>query len=99
MKLYEERVASVSKSFYEKKDELLEIIHQKKENTIKMYNQKRDEALKAFNDKIDNLKKDVTTYVNERVNKFSKISSVEHHPEQFEKTATQKIKRFKYTKK
>lgn len=99
MKLYEEKVSMVQKSLYTKKDELLEIISKKKEETIKAYNEKRDEATKIFNEKIEKLKKDVHSYVNERVNKSSKISSIEHHPEQFEKTATQKIKRFKYSKK
>ncbi len=99
LKLYEEKVDLVQKSLYSKKDELLEIIQKKKEDTIKMYNEKKDEATKIFNEKIEKLKKDVHAYVNERVNKSSKISSVEHHPEQFEKTATQKIKRYKYSKK
>jgi long-chain acyl-CoA synthetase len=99
LNLYEEKVDLVQKSLYSKKDELLEIIQKKKEDTIKMYNEKKDEATKIFNEKIEKLKKDVHAYVNERVNKSSKISSVEHHPEQFEKTATQKIKRYKYSKK
>lgn len=99
MKLYEEKVDLVQKGLYTKKDELLEIILKKKNDTIKFYNDKKDEATKIFNEKIDKLKKDVHSYVNERVNKSSKISSVEHHPEQFEKTATQKIKRYKYSKK
>lgn len=99
LKLYEQKVQLVQDSIYTKKDELLEIINRKKDETLKFYGDKKDEAVKTFNEKIDKLKKDVYDYVNERVNKSSKISSVEHHPEQFEKTATQKIKRYKYTKK
>ncbi len=98
-KLYEEKVEMVQKSFYAKKEELLDIINSKKEATLKMYSEKKDEAVKLFNEKIEKLKKEVYDYVNERVNKSSKITSIEHHPEQFEKTATQKIKRYKYTKK
>ena len=77
----------------------MEIVNQKMDNTMKFYNEKKDEAQKLYNEQIEKLKREVHSYVNDRVNKSSKISSVEHHPEQFEKTATQKIKRFKYTKK
>ena len=37
-------------------------------------------------------------YVNRHVNKSSKINDVEVVKEPFEKTATQKIRRFKYKK-
>ncbi len=99
MKLYEEKVDMIQKSLYSKKDELLDIIQKKKNETIKIYNDKKEEASKIFNEKIEKIKKEVHSYVNERVNKSSKISSVEHQVEQFEKTATQKIKRYKYSKK
>ena len=84
VKSYEETI----KSYEEKKDE-----------TIKAFTEKKDETIKAFNEKIEQLKKEVSEYVNARVNKFSKISIVLDHPHQFEKTATQKIKRYLYKKK
>ena len=37
-------------------------------------------------------------YVNEKVRKFSKVSEINIQKEEFEKTATKKIKRFLYTK-
>jgi long-chain acyl-CoA synthetase len=48
----------------------------------------RDEKKKIFDD--------ILKKVNERVNKFSKISEIIEQPEPFAKTPTQKIKRFLY---
>lgn len=44
------------------------------------------------------MKNEVMNYVNSKVNKFSKISRVELQHEDFEKTSTQKIKRYLYLK-
>ncbi|MGE0091258.1 MAG: AMP-binding protein [Bacteroidales bacterium] len=95
VKSYEEKVEEFSKV----KEELVHNYEEKKEELIQNYDQKKEEIINAFNEKIEQIKKDVSDYVNARVNKFSKISSVVDHPEQFEKTATQKIKRYKYTEK
>ena len=63
---------------------------------------KLDKAVKALGnevgDAIQEIHNEVRAYVNERVNKFSRISAIEYHPEGFEKTPSQKIKRFLYTK-
>ena len=48
--------------------------------------------------KMEEIKADVVKYVNSKVSSFSHISRVEEHTEEFEKTPTQKIKRFLYTK-
>ena len=42
---------------------------------------------------------EVKQWVNERVNRNSKISEVVEEEQEFEKTATKKIRRFLYTKK
>ena len=47
-------------------------------------------------EKIDTWKEKILTKVNKNVNKTSRISSVEVMKEPFEKTATMKIRRFKY---
>ena len=47
-------------------------------------------------EKIDNWKKKILSITNTNVNKSSQVSSVEVMKEPFEKTATQKIRRFKY---
>lgn len=51
-----------------------------------------------FFEKLEARKKAIISYVNKHVNKFSKINDVEVMKEPFEKTATQKIRRFKYKK-
>ena len=43
------------------------------------------------------LMRDIKQYVNERVNRYSKISEVVEEEQEFEKTATKKIRRFLYT--
>ena len=45
------------------------------------------------------LMRDIKNYVNERVNRNSKITEVVEEEQEFEKTATKKIKRFLYTDK
>ncbi|HIZ86135.1 MAG TPA: AMP-binding protein [Candidatus Coprenecus stercoravium] len=56
------------------------------------------EKLKAFNtqEKLERLKKDLLEYVNQKVSKFSRISEIDPQEEEFEKTATRKIKRYLY---
>lgn len=63
----------------------------------------RDELEKRYNDlkdnwsaKMEEIKKEVMTYVNSKVSRFSHISSVEEEKEDFKKTPTHKIKRFLY---
>ena len=45
----------------------------------------------------EELMRDIKQYVNERVNRYSKISEVVEEEQEFEKTATKKIRRFLYT--
>lgn len=95
LKALKEAKEEAINAYYETKEHLVKSY----EETVKSYEEKKDEAIKVFNEKIEQLKKDVSEYVNARVNKFSKISVVVDHPHQFEKTATQKIKRYLYKKK
>lgn len=85
--------------YYEKRDQIKQSFDEKKEDLIHTYDEKRielEEAIATFNKKLELIKQELTEYVNSRVNKFSKISVVVDYPQQFEKTATQKIKRYKY---
>lgn len=93
---YYQTKESFMKSYEEKKEELITSYEEKKEELLHSYDEKKEEMLKAFNQKIEQIKQDITKYVNERVNKFSKISVIIDNKEQFEKTATHKIKRYKY---
>jgi long-chain acyl-CoA synthetase len=45
----------------------------------------------------EDLMREIKQYVNERVNRYSKISEVVEEEQEFEKTATKKIRRFLYT--
>ena len=47
----------------------------------------------------EDLMREIKQYVNERVNRYSKISEVVEEEQEFEKTATKKIRRFLYTAK
>ncbi|MBQ7734334.1 MAG: AMP-binding protein [Bacteroidales bacterium] len=51
----------------------------------------------SFDEKVENLKKSVMEHVSKMVGKRSRIKKVEVMKEPFEKSATQKIRRFKYT--
>jgi long-chain acyl-CoA synthetase len=87
------------KAVQEMKEEALAMYYEKKDMLVHTYEDTKDEAIRIFNDKMEQLKREVSEYVNSRVNKFSKISLIKDTPQQFEKTATQKIKRYLYTKK
>ena len=49
--------------------------------------------------RMENIKHELLAYVNSKVNRFSKISTVIEQKDEFEKTPTHKIKRFLYNKK
>lgn len=87
------------KALNEAKEEALNAYYETKDQLVKTYEETKEMTIKIFNEKIEQLKKEVSEYVNARVNKFSKISIVVDRPQQFEKTATQKIKRYLYNKK
>ena len=63
---------------------------------LEAWEQLRDEAVKSVGDLVEKLKNELKEYINERVNKFSRITEIIEQPFPFEKTATQKIKRFLY---
>jgi len=56
----------------------------------------KEENVDYIEHEIEKLRIELQTYVNHRVNKFSQIQEVVVMPEPFEKTATQKIKRYLY---
>ena len=51
----------------------------------------------TIEEKLVKIKKDLLSFINDRVNKASKIAEIVEQPIPFEKTATQKIKRFLYS--
>lgn len=99
--IYPEEIESIIRE----NDFVLECIVIRKNDKMvaKVYfNYDQIEALKEFNElsydeKLANIKKDLLEFVNDKVNKSSKISEIIEQQVPFEKTATQKIKRFLYT--
>ncbi|GAB1452865.1 AMP-binding protein [Draconibacterium sp.] len=109
--IYPEEIESLINNFrhvveslvVEQKGKLVALVHFDREELEKKWNEMTAELsqdVKEIAQKVDDTITELTTelkqYINERVNKFSKIQSFQSHPEPFKKTATQKIKRFLY---
>ena len=73
---------------------LVAIVHFNREALEQKYHTVREN----LGNRMEHIKKELMHYVNSKVNKFSRISVVVEQEEGFEKTPTQKIKRFLYTK-
>ncbi len=91
----------------EKKGKLVAMVHfnrdemeQKLKEMRADFTQRVDEKLEELTRKvdkaIDELAAELKLYINTRVNKFSRIQLLVVHPDPFQKTATQKIKRYLY---
>lgn len=80
----------------EKKGKLVALVHLNMEELEKKYQNIKSEAVSYLNDKTDEILKEIQTKVNVELNKFSQIQRVVLQPIPFEKTPTQKIKRFLY---
>lgn len=84
-------VEGVRESIVVERDGRLVALVQPIDNYIDWDNESEDKIY----EKIDSWKK-ILSITNRNVNKSSQVSSVEVMKEPFEKTATQKIRRFKY---
>ncbi|MCH5331723.1 MAG: AMP-binding protein [Alistipes sp.] len=80
--------------------QLVALVHFDRE----LLEQKYEEWRASLNTKLDEwerwsaqTKKEIVDYVNSKVNRFSRISQVVEHEEEFEKTPTKKIRRFLYS--
>ena len=85
-------VEGVSESIVVERDGRLVALVQPAENFIQWDKEGEDKIY----EKLDKWKASLLKKVNKNVNKTSQVSSVEVMKEPFEKTATQKIRRFKY---
>ena len=63
---------------------------------IEAWHQFREETVKNMGERVEKLKVELMEYINERVSKFSRVAEIIEQSVPFEKTATQKIKRFLY---
>jgi long-chain acyl-CoA synthetase len=80
----------------EKKGKLVVLVHMNLEEVEEAYRHLRKEVSNFMEEKLEELLKEIKIYVNKRVNKFSQVHTVLLQAAPFEKTATQKIKRFLY---
>jgi len=86
---------------YELKGKLIAKVHLNYEAIEKKYSNLRDAAINMQHEmdlRIEELKEEIRIYVNSRVSNFSKLNLVIVQVEPFEKTPTQKIKRYLYTR-
>ncbi len=80
----------------QQKGKLVALVHFNREEIESQFKHMQEEVSHVVDAKCEELKNELRTYVNEKVNKFSRIHLVEVVKEEFQKTATKKIKRFKY---
>ena len=83
----------------QQKGRLVAMVHlnmEEVEQRVKNMKSMKDEAVHKINAKVDEVLNEIQQKVNEEVNKFSRIQMIVLQPVPFEKTPTQKIKRFLY---
>ncbi len=80
----------------EQKGRLVALVYLNMEELEKKYQHLKSEAVLYLNDKTDEILKEIQNKVNIELNKFSQIQRIVLQPIPFEKTPTQKIKRFLY---
>lgn len=101
--IYPEEIESVINNFefvleslvVEEKGRLVAMVHLNMDELEKQYKNMK----LGIDDKIEDLKKDLLVYINSKVNKISFIKTITVRKTPFEKTPTQKIKRYKYNSK
>lgn len=102
--IYPEEIESLINNFrfvlesvvIQQKGKLVALVHFNREEIEKRYHNLKDEITDHIEEKLDELQKELHVYVNARVSKFAQLKAIIIHAEPFEKTATQKIKRFIY---
>ena len=102
--VYPEDIESVINNFrhvveslvVEKKGKLVALVHFNQEEIEQRYMHLKDDVANYVEKKTEELSIELREYINARVNKFSQVQMVVAQPDPFDKTATQKIKRFMY---
>lgn len=80
----------------QQKGRLVAMVHLNYEEMEKRFKLMKEEAVQLFNEKTEEILQEIQQKVNEQLNKFSQINQIVLQPIPFEKTPTQKIKRFLY---
>lgn len=102
--IYPEEIESVINDFefvveslvVQQKGKLVALVHFNHEEIEKRFQHLKEDVKNFVEHKTEELRKELHSYVNSKVNKFSKIHIIKPQPVPFKKTATQKIKRFLY---
>ncbi|MEN8224145.1 MAG: AMP-binding protein [Bacteroidota bacterium] len=102
--IYPEEIESVINNFrhviesvvVQQKGKLVALVHFNREELEARYHDLKEEIAGQIDKQIEELRNELQDYVNARVNKFSQLKAIVVYAEPFEKTATQKIKRFIY---
>ncbi len=102
--IYPEEIESVINNFknvveslvIQRKGKLVALVRLNMEDLEAQYHAFLGQA-DLYNEKLDDLLEELQQYVNSHVSKFSQVQIVLIQPEPFERTPTQKIKRFLYT--
>jgi long-chain acyl-CoA synthetase len=80
----------------EQKGRLVAMVHLNMEELEQKYQNLKSGTVNFLNDKADEILREIQRKANEEMNKFSQIQRIVVQPVPFEKTPTQKIKRFLY---
>lgn len=102
--IYPEEIESLINNFrhvveslvVQQKGKLVALVHINREELEAKYLDMRDEMNRVVEEKITELLEELQSQVNMRISKFSRIQNVILQTVPFEKTATQKIKRYLY---
>jgi len=103
--IYPEDIESIINNFrhvvdslvLEQKGKLVALVHFNKEEIEEHYQQLKHKIADYADHKLEELRVELQHYVNARVNRFSQVQVIIIQPEPFQKTPTQKIKRFLYS--
>lgn len=102
--IYPEEIESVINNYPDvieslvvhQKGRLVALVHLNMEELQTKYSELIEKGSKQAEQKLNEVLKEIQNYINQNVNKFSQIQMLQIHAEPFEKTATQKIKRYLY---
>ncbi|OFX57329.1 MAG: hypothetical protein A2066_16870 [Bacteroidetes bacterium GWB2_41_8] len=102
--IYPEEIVSVINNYPDvieslvvhQKGKLVALVHLNMEELQTKYSELIEKGSNQAEQKLNEVLKEIQNYINQNVNKFSQVQMIQTHPEPFEKTATQKIKRYLY---
>ncbi|MDO9614671.1 MAG: hypothetical protein Q7J86_09115 [Bacteroidota bacterium] len=102
--IYPEEIESVINNFpdvveslvVQQKGKLVAMVFLNMEELQTKYSELIEKGSKHAEQKMNELLKELQMYVNQNVNKFSQVQAIMIQHEPFQKTATQKIKRYLY---